>query len=749
MCNIWKNKKADVISADQLSRVLESDLFSEILAVGLNGGEPTLRKDLLDIAETVVDRLPKLRTLSVITNSYKFDEVKTRLSELHALVERTEGVDLDVMLSLDGVDGVHDRVRGRAGNFERVDETLDFLRNELNIDKIRLGCTIIRENVFGLRDLHEYALKRDVYIKYRLGIPHQRLYTSTVTEPYALSVDETFHVCEFLHGVIRHYETKAYQKDFYESLIGQMLHGRPRKAGCDWQHRGVTLTSKGDLLYCAVESDTLGSAITEDPKALYFGNDAHRRDIVQTKCDDCHHDYNGLPDGDVILDELKSRVKSKIKRSVIGVAPALRDVAESQILRARLRRRRKELETSLKPIDRLDGDTRNVLICGWYGTETKGDQAILAGLVDVITSIDPTVRVYLQSLNRYISEKTVRDMPELKDLVILSQEEAYSRVPQMDLVLFGGGPLMAIDEMQDMTSLFRNARVHDVPTMIGGCGVGPLGHKAHNTLIKALIDLSDVQVYRDEDSRSLARRTSGATPDNTEMKVCLDPAFLWAGAQSQTLRGNEPGNDVESAKTIVLGLRRFPPEYAFGEPVDVIETWQDRFDQGLKDALEQLQNASDVPLRIVPLPMCTNHFGSDDRWYYRDLFRSFERPGSVIDYSFLSEERPVHAYMQAFVQADLVISMRYHSLIFALAAGAPVMSIDYTLGQGKVASLSKHYSVPSYHFADLEWPHFTRTAQSLLEAGRQSPHLKETHARLRDEMRHTRQTLRNEIARIL
>lgn len=753
MCNIWKNKKADVISADQLSRVLESDLFSDVLAVGLNGGEPTLRKDLVDIAETVVDRLPKLRTLSVITNSYKLEDVKTRLSELHALVDRTDDVDLDVMLSLDGVGGVHDRVRGRDGNFRRVDETLDFLRNELNLDKIRLGCTIIRENVFGLRDLHDYALKRDVYIKYRLGIPHQRLYTTNLTTPYALSVDETLHVCEFLQGVIRHYETQGNQKDFYESLIGQMLYGHPRKAGCDWQHRGVTLTSKGDILYCAVESDTLGSAITEDPKALYFGHDAHRRDIVQTKCDECHHDYMGLPDGEVMLNRLRSRFKRKIKRSVIRTAPALGDVAESQIIRARLRRRRKELATTLNPIDRLHEDTKedtkNVLICGWYGTETKGDQAILAGLVDVITSIDPTTRVYLQSLNRYISEKSVRDMPELNDLVILSQKEAYAHVTQMDLVLFGGGPIMAIDEMQDMTSLFRKARVHDVPTMIGGCGVGPFGHKAHNTLIKELIDLSDIQIYRDEDSQSLARRTPGVTPDNTETKVCLDPAFLWASAQSQTLRANDPRNNVKSAKTIVLGLRRFPPEYAFGEPVNVMATWQDQFDRNLKDSLGHLRNATDAPLRIVPLPMCTNHFGSDDRWYYRDLFRSFEMPEAVIDYSFLGEERPVDAYMQTFMQADLVISMRYHSLIFALTAEAPVISIDYTLGKGKVASLSKSYAVPSYQFADLAWSEFNQKAQTLLEAGRQSPHLNETHARLRDDIRNTRRTLLNEIARIL
>ena len=45
MCRIWENKKSDDLTPEQLRQGLRNPLFSEVTAIGLNGGEPTLRKD--------------------------------------------------------------------------------------------------------------------------------------------------------------------------------------------------------------------------------------------------------------------------------------------------------------------------------------------------------------------------------------------------------------------------------------------------------------------------------------------------------------------------------------------------------------------------------------------------------------------------------------------------------------------------------------------------------------------------------
>jgi MoaA/NifB/PqqE/SkfB family radical SAM enzyme len=247
MCNIWKNKQEHDLTPDELRRGLRNPLYSEVRAVGINGGEPTLRKDLAALATVLFEELPRLRTLSLITNAYRHEEVIARIQELSD-VARGHGGRLDVMVSLDGVGEVHDRVRGKPGNFVRAARVTDFLLAHPELAALRFGCTIIRENVYGLADLLDYAQARGVYIKFRLGIPHRRLYTESLVAPYALDDAERYHVAAFLEGVVARYETGDAQNFFYRSLIDQIRHGAPRRAGCDWQHRGATITSRGELL---------------------------------------------------------------------------------------------------------------------------------------------------------------------------------------------------------------------------------------------------------------------------------------------------------------------------------------------------------------------------------------------------------------------------------------------------------------------------------------------------------------------
>src|SRR5581483_7542622 len=169
-------------------------------------------------------------------------------------------------------------------------KVIEFARSSELVDNLRIGCTIIKANAFGLHDLLDFCMENELYIKYRLGLPHKRLYTENLLDPYALNEAERYNVVEFLEGLICHYEQNEFQRFFYRSLIDQIVHNAPRRAGCDWQHRGATITSKGELLYCAVQSKVLGKIQEDDSAAAYFGNAPHLEDIISTKCDTCVHD---------------------------------------------------------------------------------------------------------------------------------------------------------------------------------------------------------------------------------------------------------------------------------------------------------------------------------------------------------------------------------------------------------------------------------------------------------------------------
>lgn len=691
MCRIWRQSRGREISPGELSSVVSSPLFSEIRSVGVNGGEPTLRRDLADLVDILFQELPKLASIALITNGLNSKQVIERIVEVGQVVQVHNG-HLDVMISLDGVGRVHDRVRGKEGAFENAVTVVDFVKSSDLVDSCRLGCTVIRENVYGLHDLLEFAISRNVHIRFRLGIPHQRLYSTEITDPFALSFFEKYHIAVFLENLIKHYEASIRQRHFYRSLIQQLMYDEPRAAGCDWQYRGVTLSSRGELLYCAVESDVLGSAICESPEDLYFRNRDHLRDIVECKCEDCMHDYTGLPSAGDLVEWYISRLGGKAKLILQRLLPqSIWQSARRARRRMSFARRKRELESlrcsssSFSKSMRVETQSRKVLVCGWYGTETLGDKAIIGGIVPVLRENLGEFDLHLASLEPYISEVTIAQMPELEDCRLHSIREAIALVSSMDLVVFGGGPIMAIDPLLEMITIFQCAAENRVPTLVAGCGVGPLGAPYHNAAIRQLLDLATFRVYRDRKSWLIA----GSLGVNTARDlVAEDPAFTWLKGQRSEYRDSREGF------SLLLGLREWPHnQYAHRVGKQKAEEIKRRFDLEVVATLSTLVDKF-PHLRILPFPMCTNHIGGDDRWYYRKLLRGHDRLCKAVDTTYLDAELAPSEAVSVFSDSTVALTMRYHSLVFALALGIPAVSIDYTLGRGKVEALASRHDVP-------------------------------------------------------
>jgi polysaccharide pyruvyl transferase WcaK-like protein/sulfatase maturation enzyme AslB (radical SAM superfamily) len=713
MCNIWQQKYDYQISPQELRVALSNSLYTEVRGVGVNGGEPTLRKDVAEIVDVLFECLPKLSSIALITNALNSSQAIERIHQIGEVIQNRGGK-LDVMVSLDGVGDVHDRVRGRKGNFENAVRVIDFIKSSPLVSSNRLGCTVIKENVFGIEDLLEFALEKNIYIKYRLGIPHQRLYSHDVHDPFALDYGEKYHLSIFLENLITHYEESELQKYFYKSLIGQIMYGKSRTSGCDWKHRGVTLTARGELMYCAVESNILGSAISEDSSQLYFDNEHHLKEIISNKCDSCNHDYVGLPSRDIFVGFMKSSIKRRLKNisgnPTLRLAQPLLNIRQDILFSRRLSSFNlnfKDLDEHLRKVKSYCWDTdanrkKKILVCGWYGTETLGDKAILGGVISSIREVIPNIEVHLASLEPYISEMTISQMPELEGCQVYTVSESMSLIAGMDMVVFGGGPLMAISPIADMLSIFREASIRHIPTLIAGCGIGPLGSEIYNQAIRYLLLYSSFRIYRDYRSKELAEFLG---IDTAKDEVAEDPAFTWINKyrlpetrESELQLESQP----DSPRKLILGLRDWPyKEYARHLSVEEGEHLKNKYESSVIEALEKLIIAF-PDLKIVPFPMCTNHIGNDDRWFYRRLFRGNAKLASFLDLSYLGKEIPPLEAIQVFRQSSVALTMRFHSLVFALSVGLPTISIDYTLGAGKVASLAKKYKVMNIELQSID-----------------------------------------------
>lgn len=671
MCFIWKRKRQQEITPDEVRVALSNPLFRRVRAVGINGGEPTLRKDLADLADAACAALPSLTGISLITNGLKPALVIQRIDALAAACRR-HGVQLDVMVSIDGVGEVHDRVRGRPGNFEAACAVLDFLTSLGDAVTRRIGCTIIKDNVFDLENVLAWAQAKGHYARFRLGIPHQRLYSRDTVEPFVLDDAQRYHVAAFLDLLYYDYETDEARRAFYRSLRDQVIYGAPRASGCHWKNKGVTLLPTGDLAYCAVHSMSLGNILDNDAQDLFWNNVDHLADIVQNKCASCLHDYDGIAQRAVLVRRYARRVLERQPRPIRTTVRRARGLVRALSDRRRVAAAASALAAQrvLRPLG------RRALLIGWYGTETLGDKAILGGVTRALRAASPAIRIDVASLEPYVTRETSRQMPDLGIARVVSLETAKDEMASgiFDTVVVAGGPLMApVAEVVDLVEVFAAARRSGARTVIAGCGVGPLGTAARNDAIKLLFELADMVVVRDRQSADLVKNTLGV---RRQLAVALDPALPW-------IEENLPGSPRGREDVILLALRDWPvSEYAsIGYRSAKCQRLKDQAERQLLGFVDCVVE-SYPHMKIVPFCMQTLSVGGDDRAFYRRLFA--ERP-RVLDNLVQRHQGPAQA-IEAFVAARAALTMRFHGAVFAIATKTPFLALDYTMG-GKVRGL--------------------------------------------------------------
>ncbi len=112
MCFIWKNPTHPDYEIDIPTL---SKLPGGFDHINITGGEPTIRKDLIDICRAV---RPKTKTLEISTNGLHPDVLEPIV---------TEFPDTKIRISVEGFEGTNDRIRGERDGFKRKIESMNRL----------------------------------------------------------------------------------------------------------------------------------------------------------------------------------------------------------------------------------------------------------------------------------------------------------------------------------------------------------------------------------------------------------------------------------------------------------------------------------------------------------------------------------------------------------------------------------------------------------------------------------------------
>jgi len=277
MCNIWK-----VTEHNDLDPQHYSNIPNTLKHINISGGEPFLRIDLPEIVRQVSSRNPRAHLL-ISTNGF----MPERVSELTAAAHRIHK-NLGVGVSIDGIEDVHDRIRGIPGGFEKAMRTVELLKSKVGLSDIRIAYTLQDDNVDQL--LPVYELSR------LLGVEFTWVVAQTSSHYFQNESDAPGHWsgAAVLDGaaleLIRRQLLSKRAKDWARAYFsyGNLLRaqGRPRPIRCRAGSRFFFVAPNGAVYACNVRDLYMGNIAEQPWEEIWRGERAESVREEVAKCQD-------------------------------------------------------------------------------------------------------------------------------------------------------------------------------------------------------------------------------------------------------------------------------------------------------------------------------------------------------------------------------------------------------------------------------------------------------------------------------
>lgn len=308
-----------------------------------------------------------------------------------------------------------------------------------------------------------------------------------------------------------------------------------------------------------------------------------------------------------------------------------------------------------------------VCIIGWYGTETIGDRAILAGTLAFLSEAYPDLEVLLGSLYPFFTERTVAEDRGLwaelcgrevgVELFNSSEAGALKKaVSASDLLLVGGGPLMDLREMHMLAFAFSHARRRKVRTGVFGCGIGPLTKPVYKKAAVSLLRQADFAVFRD----ALAKAEAERLCPGKGFANAVDPAAYCA----TLFRSKCP--QPEPQERIAINLRKTAWEYA---GVSAYEGFEE-FAAGMVEKVM----ADNEGHKVVLVPNHYFFFGGDDRLFLNTIKYRLGHRELLVQ----NEPLSLRGTMGLFAGSAFCIGMRFHAVVLMTLLNGRCRILNYT-----------------------------------------------------------------------
>ena len=292
------------------------------------------------------------------------------------------------------------------------------------------------------------------------------------------------------------------------------------------------------------------------------------------------------------------------------------------------------------------------VVSGYFGFQNIGDEAILTAMIQHLREISHGSEIVVLSHDPVLTKKlhNVRAINRM-DIPGLCRELADA-----DLFISGGGSLL-----QDVTSprsvpyylgLATLAKVMKKPVFFYAQGIGPLNLALSKSLVRTVGNSVDAITVRDESSQALLKSLGVTRPG---IRVVADPAF-----------GLKPGYGMGNGRDLLLAheipVQENPLVIVSVRPWTAVPGYM----EAVAEACDDLVKTHGAVVVYVPFHRV------QDVTICRACIELMQERAHMLDGDFLPQE-----ILSVMEEADFAITMRYHSLVFAVATATPFAALSY------------------------------------------------------------------------
>ncbi|WP_019552530.1 polysaccharide pyruvyl transferase CsaB [Propionispira raffinosivorans] len=292
----------------------------------------------------------------------------------------------------------------------------------------------------------------------------------------------------------------------------------------------------------------------------------------------------------------------------------------------------------------------NIVISGYYGSKNAGDEAMLAAMIEVLSDIDPKIRITVISANPSDTQKR-HGVASVSWLNLFDIAKAMMRA---DLLLSGGGSLL-----QNVTSgrslyyymgILFLAKCLGTPVMLYAQGIGPIYGAFARRMMQFVGNMANLITVRDSGSLGELERLHIHKPP---IHVTADPVLAIHPVDKEMGRAVLKSYGASGAKPLV------------GISVREWRCWT-HYKDIIAQAADQIVEEFDA--RVVFLPM---QYPEDVAAAETIALRTKEK--SIV----LNDEYTTSELLSIVGNLDLLIGIRLHALIFAGVMGVPMIGMSY------------------------------------------------------------------------